>query len=115
MRPISLGMPGQCGCSGYRKLAQSDNRAYVVVCGLAAYPTDAALEMILEDPRAAVWAPAWSEAAEEELYSVLLQRADPPVLWEDSWASDESLRNELDHESLAEVRAMALVVWLCQV
>ena len=41
---------GQYHINGYRKLAHSDNREYVVVCGLAAYPTDAALDMILEDP-----------------------------------------------------------------
>ena len=37
------------------------------MCALAAYPADAALGRILEDPRAAVMATAWREAAEEEI------------------------------------------------
>ena len=58
---------GQYYINGYKKLAHSDNKDYVVVCGLAAYPTDAALELILEDPRAAQHAPTWREAAQEEI------------------------------------------------
>ena len=59
---------GEFHLNGFKALYDNrDTLPFVLVCALSSYVPDAALELIMEDSRAAKQVTIWQEAAQEEI------------------------------------------------